>query len=419
MSHGRDESQAASVSVAEHLKRVLAGIRPLQPVTLPLGEALGRTLAAEMVARDDAPNFDNSAMDGYALRAHDAADASQTSPVLLTVVADLPAGADDDPAIGPGEAVRIMTGAPVPSAADCVVPVEHTDGGESEVRVYRAPQPEANIRRLGSDLRAGGLVLPAGAVLTSGALAAAAATGATEVLAHPSPRVGVLSTGSELRPAGQRLRRGQVHDSNLVLVAAAVAECGGVPVPLGSVHDDAEVLVAVLREHADSVDAFVTTGGVSEGAYDVVKTGLAPLGVWFGSVRMRPGRPQGFGRFREAGAADGPPIFALPGNPLSVFVSLEAFVRPALLHLQGRAAVQCESVRAVAAEGWPSREGRTHFLPVVAQRTENGWLVRKSRDDDAAPGPLAGMAGANAIAIVAEHVSQVAEGDELDLWLLG
>lgn len=421
MNHNPGEAgHDVSVSAAEHLERVLAGIRPLEPVTLPLGEALGRTLAADLVARDDVPGFDNSAMDGYALRAADASGATESAPATLTIVADLPAGAEDDPAIGPGEAVRIMTGAPVPSAADSVVPVEHTDGGEREVLVHRAARLEANIRRLGSDIRAGQRVLPAGALVTPGALAAAAATGVTEVLVHPAPRVGVLSTGSELRPAGERLRRGQVHDSNLVLVAAAVAESGGVPVLLGQVRDDADALIAVLREHAGAVDAIVTTGGVSEGVYDVVKSALAPLGVWFGSVRMRPGRPQGFGRFSESNAPVGPPIFALPGNPVSVFVSFEAFVRPALLRMQGRATVHRESFRAVAAEGWASREGRTHFLPVVAERAaDGGWLVRRSREGSGAPGPLAGMAGANAIAVVAEPVARVVEGDELEVWLLG
>ncbi|HRN29385.1 MAG TPA: molybdopterin molybdotransferase MoeA, partial [Terrimesophilobacter sp.] len=278
--------------------------------------------------------------------------------------------------------------------------------------------------RVGSDIRAGQVALTAGTLLTPGALAAAAATGATEVLAHPAPRVGVLSTGSELRPAGARLRRGQVHDSNLVLVTAAVAECGGVPLPLGAVHDDVDAFITVLRQHADSVDAFVTTGGVSEGVYDVVKAALAPLGVWFGSVRMRPGRPQGFGRLSDND--DGgpptfaPPVFALPGNPLSVFVSFEAFVRPALLRLQGRTAVHRVSTRAVVAEGWASRQGRTHFLPVVAERApDGGWLVRKSHEGADGPGPLAGLAGANAIAVVAEPVSRVVAGDEVEVWLLG
>lgn len=410
----------ASVSVAEHRERVLASIRPLEPTTVTLAEALGRTLAANLLARDDVPSCDNSAMDGYAVRAADIAGASESAPAVLTVVADLPAGAEGNPTIGRGEAVRIMTGAPVPSDADCVVPVELTDGGESEVRVHRALQVEANIRRLGSDIRAGQLVLPAGVALGPGALAAAAATGATTVLAHPAPRIGVLSTGSELRPAGERLRRGQVHDSNLVLVAAAVAESGGVPVVLGAVEDETRALLAALRQHADSVDAFVTTGGVSEGAYDIVKAALAPLGVWFGSVRMRPGRPQGFGRFSESATEDGPPIFALPGNPVSVFVSFEAFVRPALLRLQGRGQLYRESVRAVASEGWSSRERRAHFLPVVAERdADGGWLVRRSREGAEGPGPLAGLAGANAVAVVAEPVAQVAAGDELEVWLLG
>lgn len=422
--HGAHERGAeghgpAAVSVAEHRDRILATLSPLPAVTVPLPLAQSRVLAADVVARVDVPAFENSAMDGYALQAADATTATPESPVALRVVADLPAGTALDPRLGAGEAARIMTGAPVPHDADCIVPVEDTDGGTRTVLIHRAPEPAAHIRRAGADVRVGETVLPAGRTLGTRDLAAAAAVGARELLVHPAPRVGVLSTGTELRPAGESLERGQIHDSNSVLLAAAVAECGGVPVQLGSVPDDEDALRAVLEQHAASVDAFITSGGVSVGAYDVVKAVLAPLGVWFGPVRMQPGKPQGFGRWPGQGGAAGTPIFALPGNPVSVFVSFEEFVRPALLALQGRRDPLRDVIHGVATEGWWSPAGRAQYMPVVAERHPDGTLgVRPASSGGSGSYLVAGLAGANALAIVPETVTEVRAGDLVDVTLV-
>lgn len=418
MTHVGDRTPA-SISVAEHRNRILSTVQPLRAVVLPLAQALHRTLAEDVLALVDVPGFDNSAMDGYALRQADAAAAGQDSPVALRVVADLPAGSALSPRLGPGEAARIMTGAPVPADADCIVPIEDTDEGTATVLILQAPRPAAHIRRAGSDVRAGDAVLTAGRTLNARDLAAAAATGTNALRVHPAPRVGVLSTGSELRAAGEPLERGQIHDSNSTLLAAAVAECGGVPVPFGSVPDSEDALRSLFERHAPDVDAFVTSGGVSVGAFDIVKAVLAPLGVWFGPVRMQPGKPQGFGRWPGQDGREGTPIFALPGNPVSVFVSFEEFVRPALLALQGRSELHRPLIRATVTEGWRSPAGRAQVMPAFAEQHPDGtWTVRPAGRGGSGSHLVASLAEANAIATVPEDMTEVRAGDLVDVTLV-
>lgn len=402
-----------SIGVAEHRRRILDAIDPLPPLAVAVAQALGLTLAEDVVALVDVPGFDNSAMDGYAMRRSDVVAASQTHPVLLRVVADLPAGSAGNPRIGPGETARIMTGAPIPDDADCVVPVEHTDGGGPIVSIGRRPAPSAHIRPAGSDVRRGDPVLGAGRVLRSRDLAAAAAAGVGRLFVHPSPRVAVLSTGSELRSPGEPLARGQIHDSNSLLLAAAVAEAGCTPVRIGAVPDDEEGLREVLTRCVREVDAVITSGGVSVGAYDVVKAVLAPLGFWFGPVRMQPGKPQGFGRW-----LDGTPVFALPGNPVSATVSFEAFVRPALRRLQGRSDLDRPSVSAVAADSWRSPQGRTQYMPVSVEHDEHGGLVvRRASEGGSGSYLVASLARADGFAIVQEDALEVRAGDEVHVVL--
>lgn len=404
----------ASISVAEHRERILADLGPLRRVHVPLSEALHRTLAEHTIARIDVPGFDNSAMDGYALRRADVLSASREHPMPLTVVADLPAGSASNPALGPGESARIMTGAPMPVDADCVVPIEETDEGTTMVLIRQAPAVAAHIRRAGSDVRRGDAVLESGRTLNSRDLAAAAATGWSRLLVHPAPRVGVLSTGSELREPGEPLGRGQIHDSNSLLLAAAVEESGGVPVQIGFVPDDESMVRATFERYAAEVDVFVTSGGVSVGAYDVVKAVLAPMGAWFGPVRMQPGKPQGFGRW-----IDGTPIFALPGNPVSVFVSFEAFVRPALQKLQGRQMLQRPLAPADASEGWRSPAGRAQYMPVSVRHHPDGTLsVRPASGGGSGSHLAASLASADALAIVPEETTEVRAGDVVDVTLV-
>ncbi|QYH37231.1 molybdopterin molybdotransferase MoeA [Salinibacterium sp. M195] len=408
------------MSIDEHRERILATVSPLAPVWVSLADALNLTLAADVLAKVDVPSFDNSAMDGYALRRADVSAASAESPVRLKVVADLAAGSAENPPLRDGETARIMTGAAVPADADCIVPIEDTDCGTDTVLISRAPKPAAHIRRTATDVHNGQTVLTAGRVLGPRDLAAAAATGSSELLVHRPPRVGVLSTGSELRAPGEPLSGGQIHDSNSLLLAALVTQAGAVAIQLGSVLDDEDALRAVLEEHAAHVDVFITSGGVSVGAYDIVRHVLAPLGVWFGPVRMQPGKPQGFGRLpRASGDGDGPAIFALPGNPVSVFVSFETFVRPALLTLAGRTQITRDTVVATVSTGWQSPAGRAQYMPAVVSVDEGGTpTVRPATAGGAGSYLVASLAHANALAFVPHDITDVREGQLLAVTLV-
>jgi molybdopterin molybdotransferase len=402
-----------TISVDEHLTRILGALEVLEPVAVPIADALGRTLASDAFALVDVPGFDNSGMDGYAVLRSDLATVAD-APVQLTIVGDVPAGSASYPPLSTGQAARIMTGAPLPDDADCVVPVELTNAGVTTVLISQQPEPSGHIRRAGSDIHQGELVLPAGRTLRATDLAAAAASGLAELMVRPAPRVGILSTGDELRPAGEPLERGQIHDSNSVLLAAAVEEAGGIPVQLGAVPDDNDLLRETFDRMADKIDLFITSGGVSVGVYDVVKAVLEPLGVWFGPVRMQPGKPQGFGHW-----LDGTPIFALPGNPVSVFVSFEAFVRPALLALQGRADFRRPVIRAVAGAGWRSPQSRAQYMPAVLSESSAGPVIHPASQGGSGSHLVTSLARANAFAIISEEVTEVPQGETVDVLLFG
>jgi molybdopterin molybdotransferase len=362
-------------TVDEHLAEILAAVTPLAHVALPLREAAGSTLAEAAVAKVDTPGFDSSAMDGFAVRAEDAASASVSTPARLRVVADLPAGSAVDPPLAPGETARIMTGAAVPSGADAVVPLEHTAGGldsGAQVAVVRAPVVGANIRQAGEDTRAGTEILRAGSPLGALQLGALAAAGVDEVVVVRCPRVAVVSTGSELAPPGSPLRRGLIPESNAPLLARLAEEAGCVIVHTETVPDDSAALDAALAAAAAAeADVVITSGGVGPGAYEVVRNTLdGPMR--FVTVGMRPGRPQGFGRL-----PDGALAFGLPGTPVGAAVSFEAFVRPALLALQGRVELHRPVVRLPAAIGWDARPGYRRYVPAMIDRTDPGaWIVR-------------------------------------------
>jgi len=407
-------------TVEEHLADVLAATAPLVAERVALTAAYGRTLREPVRAAVDIPVFDNSAMDGFAVRFADVADATDHAPAVLRVVADLPAGTDADPALRAGEAARIMTGSPVPADADAIVPFEDTEGGLAdslgEVRVVRAPRaPGAHIRRAGEDARVGAEVLPAGVVLGPLQTAAAAAAGVAEVAVARHPRVAVISTGSELVAPGEPLRRGQIPESNSVLLAGLAADAGAVVVRRDSVPDEPALLDALLTEvttpEGGAADVVVFSGGVSAGAYEVVKTTLAQT-MSFTKLAMQPGKPQGFGRLPS-----GVLLFGLPGNPVSAAVSFEVFVRPALLRLQGRTAGDRRVLTLPAASGWRTPPGRRQYLPATIDRTDpRAWCVRPATSGGS---HLAGGLGrAEAYAIVPAEVDAVAEGDLVDVMLI-
>ncbi|WP_396644051.1 gephyrin-like molybdotransferase Glp [Microbacterium sp.] len=402
------------LTVEEHRARVLAAVTAVPAETVALADAAGRALAADVVARHDLPGFDNSSMDGFAVRSLDVAGADATNPVRLRVVADLPAGTSDDPVFGPGEAVRIMTGAPLPSSADAVVPFEDTAGGLAdslgEITVLRAPAGAgAFVRRRGGDVSSGDTVLRAGEHLGPFALAAAAAAGVAEAAVRRRPRVAVVSTGSELVAPGTTPGRGQTPDSNATLLAALIAEADADVLLVERVPDDAGAIGDVLGR-AIGADVVVFTGGVSAGAYEPVRQALAAR-IAFARVAMQPGKPQAFGRLD-----DGRLVFGLPGNPVSVAVSFEVFVRPALRALQGHAVLDRPRARLTAAEAWTTPPGRRQYLPAAVDLVAG--TVRPATAGGSGSHLAASLARASAFAIVPADVAAVAVGDPVDVMLI-
>ncbi|WP_344065299.1 molybdopterin-binding protein [Microbacterium pumilum] len=417
MSVGSRPGADGLISIDDHLAAILDAVTLLEASTVPISAARGRTLREPVTARVDIPVFDNSAMDGFAVLFEDVEHASPDSPVSLTVVADLPAGTELDPPLAPGEAARIMTGSPAPTAATAVVPFEDTAGGLADslgrISVVHAPNSlGAHIRRAGADAVVGDRLLDAGTVFGALQVAAAAAAGVAEVVVSRLPRVAVVSTGSELVPPGAPLRRGQIPESNSELLAGLAAESGAEVVFRATVPDDGDgPRIAIAEAEALGADVVVFSGGVSAGAYEVVKNTLADT-MAFSKVRMQPGKPQGFGA-TEAGTL----LFGLPGNPVSAAVSFEVFVRPALLRMQGRNDVGRPTIRIRAATGWRTPRGRAQYLPVAIDRTDPGdW---RAIPVTAGGSHLAGGLGrAEAYAVVPAEIDTVGTGDEVDVMLI-
>jgi molybdopterin molybdotransferase len=406
-------------SVDDHLTDALAAIGPLPARELALLDALGCLLAEDVVSEIDLPRFDNSSMDGYAVRAGELTEVGPGAPVSLPVHGDIPAGHAGTVRLEPGTAVRIMTGAPVPEGADAVVPVEWTDGGTDRVQIRRSPSVGAYLRHCGEDVRAGQTVLRVGTRLSSRQIALLAAVGRARVLVQPRPLVLVMPSGSELVAPGKPLGPGQIHDSNGYGLIAAVRELGLDAEHGGVIDDDADAVTAALELAARRADLVITTGGVSAGAYDTIKAVLRELGtVQFEKVAMQPGMPQGFGVI----GPDRTPIFTLPGNPVSAFVSFEIFVRPALLRMAGESVASVRaSARtgtASAAVGWSSPEGKRQFVRARLEELE-------SLEDGGAPVPVvwpvggqgshlvSDLAEANCLVVVPEPVTRVSIGDEV------
>lgn len=404
-------------TVEEHLAEVLAAVRPLPSETVELTHAFGRVLSEPVRAANDIPAFDNSAMDGFAVRHGDVAQASEHEPITLVVVADLPAGAADDPQLRAGEAARIMTGAAIPSDADSIVPFEDTRGGLADslgsVTVLAPPREVgAFVRSGGQDARAGEVVLAAGTMLGPLQCSAVAAAGVAEVVVAKQPRVAVVSTGAELVEPGSPLRRGQIPDSNGTLLEALAVEAGAVVAHRASVDDEGETLRSLLAGFVD-IDVVILSGGVSAGAYEVVRTELADS-MEFVRVAMQPGKPQGFGRL-----AGGPLLFGLPGNPVSSAVSFETFVRPALLALQGRVGGARARIRVPANTEWHTPPGRRQYVPAVLDRSDSGrWSVAPATAGGSGSHLAGGLGLAEAYVIVPAEIETVSAGDLVDVMLI-
>jgi molybdopterin molybdotransferase len=402
-------------SVEQH-QRVVAGlIRRRTPITVALADSLGLVLADDVVAPLSLPGFDNSAMDGYAVVAEDISTATAEQPVLLPVAEDIPAGRTDPLTLTSGTAHRIMTGAPLPQGATAVVPVEATNAATDTVEIRASAKPGQHIRRAGEDVTSGSTVLRAGQVVTPAALGLAAALGLGELTVTPRQRVLVMSTGSELVPPGTPLQPGQIYESNAVMLAAALRDAGAEVVASPTTGDDVGAFRDALTRHRGDADLIITTGGVSAGAYEVVKDALGSGGpatsglggeVEFVKVAMQPGMPQG------SGVVDGTPIITLPGNPVSALVSFEVFLRAPLRSAMGLPHPDRPRRTAVLIDDLTSPRGKRQFRRGVFD-SEAGTVTSYGPP---ASHHLRWLASANCLLEIDEEIGELAGGSSVRIW---
>jgi molybdopterin molybdotransferase len=392
-------------SVEEALDAILASATLTATEWLPLDQCAGRVLASHaVIAATDVPPFANSSMDGYALRAADA-------PGELRLAGEVAAGSREAATLAPGSAMRIMTGAPLPSGADTVVPLEEAVDAEGRVRVP-ATSPGAYVRAAGLDTRAGDQVELPAEPLTPASIGVLASLGIGEVEVRRRPRVAILSTGDELVPPGGRLGPGQIHDANSAALAAAVAEAGGDPVPLDRAPDDPAAVEAIVAAGIAAADVLVASGGVSVGRHDHVRGIIERLGsLDFWRIRVQPGKPLAFG------AIGGRPVIGLPGNPVSALVTFELFVRPLLRAMLGLSGDGRLRVRARVEERMAKDMERRAYLRVVVRRDEQGYLAHSAGGQ--ASSQLRPLAAANGLLIVPEGLTAAEPGETYDALLLG
>lgn len=393
------------IGVADAQARILARVdRVSPPEVLPIGDCLGRVLAEDVRAPLDVPPTDNSAVDGYAVRA---ADIPSSGRRELRVVGDLPAGLVYEATLGAGEALRIMTGAPMPAGADTVYPQEVVERSGSTVRVPSIPVG-VNVRHRGEDVGAGTVVLPGGSVLRPQELGVAASLGLPQLLVRQRPRVAILSTGDEVAEPGDLRKPGQIFDSNRFSLHGLVVAAGGDPTDHGIVPDLYDVLHARLRAAAATADIVLTSGGVSVGDYDLVKAVLQDAGgIDFWQVAMQPGRPLAVGRIGPAH------FFGLPGNPVASMLTFHLFVRPALWKLAGRRELFPPRFHAVAVEPMSKKVGRREFKRGILSYTGERWEVRITGPQGS--GILTSMTLANCFVVIEEERGDVAAGDTVSV----
>lgn len=400
------------ISVEEAQQAILFRIQPLGRARVPILEALGRVLAEDVHSPRDIPPWPNSAMDGYAVRSQDVAQASRERPETLRVVDEVRAGIESTRTLGPGEAIRIMTGAPIPRGADAVVLVEETEkAGKDEVRIFLAVPSGEAVRVAGEDVKRGTKVFSAGVRVNAAAVGMLANLGRPAVYVYQKPRVAILSTGDELLDLGEVPAAGQIFNSNSYALAAQVLEAGGEPIQLGIARDTAADLERHLRDGLGA-DLVLTSGGVSVGDFDLVKGILGGLGseMHFWRVRMKPGKPMAFGTLQ------GKPVFGLPGNPVSTMVSFELFVRPSLLKMQGHRRLFRPRVEARLLHPLSKTPERRHYVRAVATRTEEEWTVQAVEAQGS--NILHSMVRANALVVFREFETDLAAGSKVQTLLI-
>ncbi len=412
------------LSVDEAIRRVLAGARPLSEEKVRLRDALGRALATGVLARADLPPWDNSAMDGYAVRGGDVRGAISEEPVSLEVVGETRAGEVSGRALGEGQAIRIMTGAPIPPGADSVIRVEHTDAEEEAgiVRIHTDADVSRNIRAGGQDMRAGEEVLPAGTSVGPGQMGLLSASGAEQVRVHRRPTVAILSNGDELAGPTEfrRVLTGRaIPETNAPTLAAAVTLAGGIPLLLGIARDTApDILDKIHQAREEGADILLTSGGASMGETDLIKRVLDDVGLEldFWRVKMRPGTPFSFGRLPMEGVDAELPVFGLPGNPASSFVTFQLLCRPFLLKLAGHRRIFRPVIRARAGEPLQSPPRLTHFFRVRFRGDPSFPTTFLTGSQSS--GLVRGQGLAQGLAVVPEGVGRVEEGETVRVILL-
>lgn len=381
------------IPVEEAREIILASVEKLGWEYVELLDALGRVLAEEIIAPEPIPPWDNAAMDGYALRAEDSREASAEQPVELRMIGTVVAGQIFDGFLEKGQAVRIMTGAPMPRGADAVIRQEDTQTADQGVSLLRQVRSGQNVRYKGEDVKAGEQVLVSGTICRPGVIGLFAALGMKRVAVQHRPRVGILTTGDELLRWDEAPTPGKIHNSNSYALAAQVVQSGGIPFLVGPVADTADLLAERVQEGLQG-DLLLTSGGVSVGDYDLMGEALEVLGadVRVRKVNMRPGKPFIFALLK------GKPIFGLPGNPISCMVTFELFVRPALKKMQGHRRLFHSKITATAAQSISNRDRRPAYLRVILTQTDAGYTARLTGDQGSAM--LHSMAHADGLAVV-------------------
>jgi molybdopterin molybdotransferase len=414
------------ISVEEALAYILKHFQPLEPERVSLLESLDRVLTEDIVSDINVPPFANSAMDGYAVRAEDVANATTENPIRLRVIGEVAAGYTSQLKVEPGTAMRIMTGAPMPAGSDAVVRFEETSEGTAakgegkkreQVSILKSVKRGDNMRNAGEDIRLGEVVFPKGTVVRAAEIGVMASLGKKLVSVYRRPRVAILATGDELVAIDEPITPGKIRNSNEYSNAAAVLKAGGIPIQLGIARDNIDDLTSKIRAGLDAnVDLFLTSAGVSVGDYDIVKEVLNAEGeMHFWQVRMKPGKPLAFGILR-ARSEKNVPLLGLPGNPVSAMISFEVFARRAILTMLGKTKFDRPTVRAELLEDIKNDAQRRNFIRVVVEKRGSGYVARSTGEQGS--GILTSVARANGLVVVSEDVPYVRKGETVEVQML-